>query len=372
MQLYDYDLNEIKENLTIDEVCGILEDFNAEPEIHGDIIMARTIDHNYCTDFSASKKLYYYDNSHLFVSWTAGSDPFDIFQLVMIVKNREEGLEWELPQAIQWVAQRIGLAPKSNKEERTLDSFNYFKLIQNYERIKGIENKSKEVELKEYDDTILKNLPSPTIIPWIKEGISKEEMQRRGIVYDPKNCGIVIPHRDICGRLVGIRERSLIEENAELYGKYRPAYLNGKMYNHPLSFNLYGLDLAKDNIRRTKRAFVFEGEKSPMIFSCMFGKENNIAVAVCGSSFIAYQAWLLINLGVEEIIVGLDKQFKEKGDDEFKKLTKNLTNIHHKYGNYTKISFLFDKWNLLNYKSSPIDEGKEKFMELYRNRVTLY
>ena len=97
-----------------------------------------------------------------------------------------------------------------------------------------------------------------------------------------------------------------------------------------------------------------------------------MSVAVCGSSFINYQAWLLINQGAEEIIVCLDKQFKELGDDEYKKLIKNLTNIHKKYGKYVTISYMFDKKNLLGYKDSPIDKGKEVFLQLYKDRVNLY
>ena len=72
-------------------------------------------------------------------------------------------------------------------------------------------------------------------------------------------------------------------------------------------------------------------EKSCLLYASYFGIENDLSVAVCGSSFIQYQAWLLINLGVEEIIICLDKQFKEIGDSEFKKLVKNLRNIYTKY-----------------------------------------
>lgn len=104
----------------------------------------------------------------------------------------------------------------------------------------------------------------------------------------------------------------------------------------------------------------------------MFGQENNIGVAICGSSFLNYQAWLLINLGVEEIIVGLDKQYQIINDDEHKKLVKNLKQIHLKYGKYVKISYLFDKETLLNYKDSPTDRGKEIFLELYKHKVNLY
>jgi hypothetical protein len=121
-----------------------------------------------------------------------------------------------------------------------------------------------------------------------------------------------------------------------------------------------------------KKAFVFEGEKSPMLYASYFGEENDISVACCGSSFIQYQAWLLMNLGAEEIIICFDKQFKDFDDDEHKKRVRNLKQIHKKYGKFVKISYLFDKENLLGYKSSPIDHGPEIFMELFKKRVDLY
>lgn len=372
LQLYDYNLQEIRESLSLEDVAQILEEYNAEPEIKNNMIIARTIDHNYLDDSNASRKLYYYDNSHLFVSWTRGDEAFDIFQLVLIVENREHNAGWELPQAVAYVAQKFGFASNNRQDTLQLENLEEFKLLHNYERIKEIKPNTQEVQLKEYDGSFLKNLPRPLIVDWLNDNITEDEMIRHEICYDPKNQGIVIPHRDVEGRLIGIRERTLIHENAELYGKYMPARIAGKMYNHPLSFSLYNLYYSKENIKRVKRAFVFESEKSTMQYASMFGAENDISVAICGSSFLAYQAWLLINLGVEEIIVGLDRQFKEKGDDEFKKLTKNLTNIHHKYGNYTKISFMWDKTDILRYKSSPTDEGVGKFMYLYKNRICLY
>jgi hypothetical protein len=372
LQLYDYNLQEIRENLSLEDIAQILDEYNAEPEIKENMIIARTIDHNYLDDSSASRKLYYYDNSHLFMSWTGGNDAFDIFQLVLIVENREHNAEWELPQAVAFVAQKFGYAAANRQDTLQLENLEEFKLLHNYERIKEIKPSTQEIQLKEYDGSFLKNLPHPLIVDWLNDNITEDEMVRHEICYDPKNQGIVIPHRDAEGRLIGIRERTLIQENAELYGKYMPARIGGKMYNHPLSFSLYNLYYSKENIKRVKRAFVFESEKATMQYASMFGAENDISVAICGSSFLAYQAWLLINLGVEEIIVGPDKQFKEKGDNEFKKLTKNLTNIHHKYGNYAKISFMFDKTDILRYKSSPTDEGVEKFMYLYKNRICLY
>jgi len=74
---------------------------------------------------------------------------------------------------------------------------------------------------------------------------------------------------------------------------------------------------------------------------------------------------------VEEIIVAFDKQFKESGDNEFKGWTKKLKDINKKYSPLVKISFMFDKDNLLGYKDSPIDRGPDVFMKLFERRIIL-
>ena len=373
---YTYDKDLIKQNLTIEQVEQVLLDFGGEPEVRNETIISRTICHN--PRGEGSHKLYYYANSQLFHCYTGCAEStFDIFELTRKVLSREhpkprEGGEWNLPEAIDYIARQFGYAPKYDTFDNQIEIEEDLKLLDRYERINDIDINTQEVELKEYDGTFLQYLPHPTITPWIEEDILPSVMEAHNICYDPKNCGIVIPHYDINNRLIGIRERTLIKEQAEMYGKYMPARIGGKMYNHPLSFNLYNLNMAKDNIKRLEKAFVFEGEKSALKYSSYFGAENDISVAICGSSFINYQAWLLINQGAKEIIICLDKQFKEPGDDEFKKLVKNLKSIHNKYGKYAMISFMFDKIGLLDYKSSPIDHGIEVFLKLYKERVNLY
>ena len=148
-------------------------------------------------------------------------------------------------------------------------------------------------------------------------------------------------------------------------------YLNKTMYNHPLGFNLYNINFSRRNIERMKKAIIFEGEKSPLLYASYFGQDNDITVACCGSSLSMYQVQILLDLGVEEIIIAFDKQFKKLGDDEFKGWVKKLTDINKKYSKYVTISYMFDKEDLLQYKSSPIDEGKEKFLELFDKRFSL-
>ena len=99
--------------------------------------------------------------------------------------------------------------------------------------------------------------------------------------------------------------------------------------------------------------------------------ENNIAVACCGSNISVYHIHMLLEAGAKEIIIAFDRQFQEIDDDEFKHLTNNLTKIHEKYKNSAKISFIFDKNMITGYKASPVDEGKEKFLQLFKERILL-
>lgn len=342
--------------------------------------ISKTICHNHAGE--GSYKLYYYDNTKLFRCYTDCGTSFDIYELVRKIKNNSKDLksyynkegkvcyrEWELFDAVEFVAIYYGYSPKTFDFQKTQEKLKDWEVLNNYEQINKDEQEQR-VELRIFDNKILQYLPRPRIITWEQEGIKKEVMDHRGIAYDPKNQGIVIPHYDINNQLVGIRERTLIKEE-ENFGKYRPAILNGVMYNHPLGFNLYNLNNSKDNIKIIKKVIVYEGEKSCLLYASYFGEENDISVACCGSSLITYQVKLLLSLGVKEIIVAFDKQFITIGDDEWKRWTKKLTDIHNKYGAYTQISFMFDRWDLLQYKSSPIDEGKDTFMELFKRRIIL-
>ena len=369
---YEYDKDKIKSELSLEQIEEVLQEWGGEPEKRGEIVVSKTICH--C---GQSHKLYYYPNTSLFKCYTDCAETFDIFELTRKVMSREhpkprEDTDWNLPEAIDYIARKFGYSPESYNFDEQIEIKDDLTLLEKYDRIKDININTQEVELKTYDGSFLKNFPRPRLAVWEEEGITKEVMDAADICYDPKNCGIIIPHYDINNRLVGIRERNLVQENIEKYGKYRPAYIGRKMYNHPLSFNLYNLNHSKENISRMKKVFVFEGEKSALLYRSYFGEENDLSVAVCGSSFINYQAWLLIEQGAEEIIICLDKQFKESGDDEFKKLIRNLKGIHKKYGKYVTISMMFDKWNLLGYKESPIDKGKETFLKLFHERINLY
>lgn len=255
---YKFDKDKIKNELTIEQVMDLVAELGGEPRMQpgNEYFTAKTICHG-----GDSHKLYYYNNTHLFRCYTYCSpEIFDIFELVRKVNSRQNQ-EWTLPHAVQYVASYFGIFVENLNFDNPQEKLQDWQILDKYNRISSLnDNQKQRVEMKFYDNQILKHLPHPHILPWEEEGITYEVMESRGICYDPAAHGIVIPHYDIDGNLIGIRERTLIKEE-EQYGKYKPAILNGKMYNHPLGFALYNLNHSKENIKIFQKAIVFEGKR---------------------------------------------------------------------------------------------------------------
>lgn len=369
---YGFDKERVKEQITFDDVFEFLMDFGGEPFVRGGIIVSRTICHH-SPDEDCSHKLYYYQNSGLFQCYTGGcaESSFDLFQLVIKVHSIQKNTEIDLNGAILYVAGRLGIAGENFEfEENQLADWQVFS---DYEKIKQIREKVdpefKFEALPFHDPTILTRFSYLPINPWLRDGISLEVMKHNLIGYYAGEEQITIPHFDARGALIGIRGRALVKEEAELYGKYRPLRVNKILYNHPLSKNLYNINNSKNNIELAKKAIIFESEKSCLQYASYFGIENDISVACCGSHFSTYQCELLLDLGVDEIILALDRQFQEVGDDEYRRLTKNIEKIKDKYKNYVNVSAIFDKNMITNYKDSPTDLGPEKFFQLFKERI---
>lgn len=355
-----YNKEEVKENLTIEDIYDLLEFLEAEPQMYSNYIIAKTICHS-----GESHKLYWYENTNLFKCYSGSCGSFDIFDLIQKVKETDD-----LNQTICFVVNFCNLQSKVEEEDHEILSEDW-EIFKRYSRIADInvENKNKII-LPEYDLSLFKRYPQPIIARWEREGITKEVCDYMGIRYEPLEGSIIIPHLDENGRCVGIRSRTLIQEN-EKWGKYRPLIAFGQTYNHPLAFNLYGLDKVKDNIRNLEMAIVVESEKAVLQGFSYLGTAGNICVAVCGSSFSKYQFQLLQEYGAKEIVIGFDKDFHDGNKKEIEEVENKLLKIYDKYGAYTNMSFLFDKEGILDYKQSPLDGGKEKFLQLFRNRVVL-
>lgn len=257
-----FDKAEIREALSIENIYELINEWGGDPEYTSFGIISTTICHNYPGE--GSRKLYYYENSDLFKCYTACDESFDIFELTIKVADIQKGLEYDLNDAVRFIAQRFGLAGRYETEmEDELDDWKY---LENYDRIQDISIETQEVILKPFDTDILARFNYKIkLTPWLDEGITQEVLNKAFIGFYPGGDQITIPHFDIHSRFIGLRGRTLCEEEGKLYGKYRPIKVNNIIYNHPLGMNLYNLNNSKVNIPKLDKAIVFEGERLALV-----------------------------------------------------------------------------------------------------------
>ena len=342
----------VKLNLTDKDIIEFFHDLGVDNyEIKNDAIIFPTICHN-ADVHQASMKLYYYKNNNLFHCYTDCGESFDIFGLINRYCNTNSLSELKKKELYRAIITKV----KYTKGIE-FDRLSYTPMADKYK-------KPKEFSLLPIPSSTLLAFTKYYTEEWLNEGITPEIMDKYNILFSISQNKIIIPHFDVEGHLVGIRGRALNPEDIEK-GKYRPVTIEEKTYSHPLSQNLYGLNLNKNNIKVKQFAVVFEGEKSVLLMDKYY--PTNCSVASCGSNFHKAQLKLLLNCGVSEIVIAYDKE--NTTSENSGKYFEKLWNMCSKYKNYCNFSFIFDRFGLLNDKDSPIDKGKEIFETLIEQRI---
>lgn len=346
------DYAEIISNLDTDSVIHLMTELGADRyDDRGDFVIFPTICHN-LESSEASMKLYFYKKNKMFVCYTeCGS--MSIFKFLRTYYE-ERQIEYDWYQDIYEVVCNCS----SFKQKEGFIKPVYKSLKERYSVAR------KEVQLPEYSPNVLDCFIKHYPPEWLNDGISKTAMDKFNISYSISQNKIIIPHYDIDGRLVGIRGRALNEWEIENVGKYAPIRIENTWYKHPLSMNLYGLNVNRKNIRVHGLCFLFESEKAVMQMESFH--LPNCSVAVCGSNFNKYQLNILMKTcAPHEIILCFDKEELPGEDKYFNK----LWNICQKYKNYCNFSFVYDREDLLDLKDSPTDKGEEAFIKLIGKRV---
>ena len=346
------DYAKIIENLNTDAVIHLMTELGADRyDDRGDFIIFPTICHNEDSS-EASMKLYFYKNNKIFVCYTSCGG-MSIFKFLKHYYE-ERQIEYDWHQDIYEVVCNCSDFKRKEGFERTP----YKSLRERYKVAR------KEVQLPEYSKNVLDCFVKRYPQEWLDDGITKEAMDMFDISYSIAHNKIIIPHYDIEGRLVGIRGRALNEWEVENVGKYAPIHIEQTWYKHPLSMNLYGLNITEWDIRKTGVCFLFESEKSVMQMEGF--SIPNCSAAVCGSNFNKYQLNILMKAcAPTEIVLCFDKEELPGEDKYFNK----LWSICQKYKNYCNFSFIYDREDLLDLKQSPTDRGEEVFMKLLDKRV---
>ena len=344
------DYQEIIEQLDDEKVKQLLDSFNIPFEDKGSHLILPTVCHNEDID-SASMKLYYYKNTHIFQCYTECG----AMSIFTFLKNYYETRDIEY----NWYDDILQVILNCSAANTAVKATEGYKSIRDNYTIKKDRR-----QLPTYPESLLDIFVKYYPIEWLNDGISRKAMDKYHICFSPTQNKIIIPHYDAAGRLVGIRGRALNPWEIENIGKYMPVQIENKWYSHPLSLNLYGLNFNKETIKQTGVAYLFEAEKSVMQMES-FALPNG-AAAVCGSNLNKYALDILIReCHPYEIILCFDNEEEPGKTDYFDK----LYHICDKYKQYANFSFVYDKEKLLNLKDSPSDKGEEVFKYLLETRV---
>jgi len=359
LELANISIQDIIDSITLEDVKNFLESLGVEQiAVYEDkgYLICPTICHN-PLDEAASMKLYWYQNNKIFRCYTECNEAMSIFTLYqkfMLINYHRVSFEEAVDYVKKCLKHLVISGKKKYKADIDFSRYDFDSLVP---------------QLTEYSPAILSYFLPYHHPLWLKDGIKPEIMDKFHIGFWNRENKITIPHFDINGRLIGIRARTLDPQEAELYGKYRPVQIGNTLYAHPLHFNLYGIYEHQEAIRQRRSAIIVEGEKSVLLDTGYYGDLSN-TVACCGSSLNKFQVNLLTNiLGVNEITIAFDKEYQDWSSTEAQEYRAKIENICKRYKWQATFYYIWDIDNLLGYKDSPFDKGKEVFEQLYKHRI---
>lgn len=204
-----------------------------------------------------------------------------------------------------------------------------------------------------YDESVLDKYNNG--YKWFKrfadDGILPSSQVKFKVGYDEVNNRITIPWRDSEGNIVGVMAR--LDSDEKTNYKYLP------LIAFPKHKNLYGLYQNKEHIKKTKKVYVFESEKS-VLQSDSFGIHE--CVSLGGNQISTTQVEQLLKLGVSEIILCMDEGLMKDAIIRDVNTIKSMLFMRD-----VKIKIMLDKENKYMKKGSkvsPSDQGKEIFEKL--------
>ncbi|CCY68965.1 dNA primase [Clostridium sp. CAG:678] len=216
-------------------------------------------------------------------------------------------------------------------------------------KIKGVKQNSSKPLPDNYMERYEYSLDKLSV--WLKEGISKESIDKFQVKYDAFSDRIVYPIRNVNGKIVNIGGRTLDPNWKEKkLRKYCYFFSWGTMNT------IYGLSENMDSIQDKKEIILFEGCKS-VLLADTWGIHN--CGAILTSHLNPNQLRILIKLGCR-VVFALDKDVRIREDKHIQKLKQ-----------YVNVEFLWDYEDLLNEKDAPVDQGQKVFEHLYDKRLVL-
>lgn len=318
--------------------------------------------------------LSFYEDERSFYCFSRCCCSFSLLSLIK--KNRKlNGLDGRTVSSLKWLCNVLEIECNFKSEDIGDISNRY-----NWNYLNQYTDKGKINELKVYDEDVLYNLEDCVYEPWVEEGITPKIQKKYGVKWYGRKQQVVVPIRNEDGEFVGTHCRntnpSVIEDGMK-YDHLR--LLNGAEYKFQMGLVLFGLNMNKVNIEKSKSVIIFESMKSVMMMDSIL--EHNISVGIFGINLQLSKLKILLTYGVTRFIIALDRQYESVYDDNgeytkefisYKEHIDNIIDFLKPYAETIEIVWDTDENRLLGYKDAPCDKGKEVWEELYKNREVAY
>ena len=348
------DITSLKSQLTDDRIIELMDAMGA-PLMKADsnnLIFPSICHHG--ADCQAHKpRLYYYIESQ---SWFCFVCHFsgDTISLVQHVKHLD------FNQAVSYICSVLHLQVGQIEQNKHLDNW--------VELRRFLPNAEPEPDkLLTYDKSILSLFDHLYPQEWLDYGISADILDKFGIGWYARQACISIPVV-FNGQLVGVRGRYTREQDVAK-GKYRPiCMLDGTVLKFPSSACLYGYDQNKAAIEKSRQVVLFESEKS-VLKAPSYNVYN--ALAVFGSNISKQHIQILLELGVNDVVLCMDSDYKQVGDDEFKFFVVKMKKLAAKLKPYFSVSIVYNNQGYDMYKCNMMDIPYEQAMKLWESRVRI-
>ena len=348
------DFEYIKQQIDIDQIISIMDNLGV-PFVKQDNkqIIFYSICHHHSDFLQHKPKLYYYIQSKSFYCYICSFNG-DIFSLVQQVLNYDS-----VVQAVEYVCDICKIDISTCQVKPNIDNWQSMK--------RYLPNHNEAEPLKIYNKNVLRLFKPYIHESWAAENISKKTIDKYQIMWYNKNEQIIIPVFDIDGNLVGIHGRNTKKWLVNKGLKYQPVKTLNEEYKFPTSQVLYGLYQNQVAIEQTKEVTIFEAPKSVLQANDIL--ERNNTVALFGWNMQPMRRDILIKYNIQSVNIALDKQYQSLDDAEFQIYQAHVNKIVRLFQPYCDVYVIWDSENLLDYKDSPTDKGKNVWDKLYNNRT---
>lgn len=302
------------------------------------------------------------DTETLFCSVYQEGEAFrgDIFELVMMFRKES------FSESFRFVKSIFGLSGEFVKSNK-IDPLSIFKSIRKSSRtVKNID----DLEITKFDMGALSDFVILPHMSLFYEGITLQTQELFKIGYDPKTDRVIFPHfsYDDIDSIVGITGRTL-RTKEEMEEFLIPKYWNF-IRGYKKMYNLYGFSHSLPFIIENGMIIIFEAEKS-VLKHYSATRNRGFSVSTGGHELSDIQVQIILqNTPADlEVVIAFDKDIMTMKNDDKEDIGEEfLIDTCRKLSKYRKTSYIYDTYNILGEKDSPIDKGVKVWNHLLKYR----